>query len=150
MQNIAYNIRALRKAKDMTQEELASQLHVTRQAVSSWERGGSCPDFDTLKALAEILDATPEQLLYQAGGGKKVPYRNVRYFWPILLAIAVYFFIYAIFSHAGFYPESGLKAGQVYLCFLIVLYGRTIIDELRNWDYYKEHPDGLPPDDEDE
>ena len=150
MQNIAYNIRTLRKAKGLTQEDLATQLHVTRQAVSSWERGGSCPDFDTLKALAEILEATPEQLLYQASGGKKAPYRNVRYFWPILLAIAVYFAIYAIFSHGGFHPELGLPAGQVYLCFLIVLYGRTIIDELRNWDYYKEHPDGLPPDDEDE
>ena len=150
MQNIAYNIRTLRKARGLTQEDLAAQLHVTRQAVSSWERGGSCPDFDTLKALSEILKATPEQLLYQASGGKKAPYRNVRYFWPILLAIAVYFFIYAICSGGGYYPEGGLKAGQVYLCFLIVLYGRTIIDELRNWDYYKEHPDGLPPDDEDE
>ena len=73
MQNIAYNIRTLRKAKDMTQEELATALHVTRQAVSSWERGGSCPDFDTLKQLAELLDATPEQLLYHTGTGKKAP-----------------------------------------------------------------------------
>ena len=150
MQNIAYNIRTLRKAKGLTQEELASQLHVTRQAVSSWERGNSCPDFDTLKALAEILDATPEQLLYPSSDGKKAPYHNVRYFWHILFAIVPYFLIYAMCSGGGYYPEGGLKAGQVYLCFLIVLYGRTIIDELRNWDYYKQHPDRLPPDDEDE
>ena len=70
MQNIAYNIRTLRKAKNMTQEDLAAQLHVTRQAVSSWERGGSCPDFDTLKALGEILEATTEQLLYGTDTGK--------------------------------------------------------------------------------
>ena len=150
MQNIAYNIRTLRKTKGLTQEELATALHVTRQAVSSWERGNSCPDFDTLKQLGELLDAAPEQLLYNAGDGKKAPYRRTRYFWPILLSIAAYFAIYAICSSGGDYPPGGLKAGQVYLCFLIVLYGCNIIDELRNWDYYKQHPDGLPPDDEDE
>ena len=149
MQNIAYNIRTLRKAKGLTQEELAAQLHVTRQAVSSWERGGSCPDFDTLKALSEILDATPEQLLYRAGDGKKAPYRRVRYIGPILLALFGYLFCTCIFG-SSVYLELALFVGQVYLCIIIVLYARTIIDELRNWDYYKEHPDGLPPDDEDE
>ena len=148
MQNIAYNIRTLRKERGLTQEELAAQLHVTRQAVSSWERGGSCPDFDTLKALAEILEATPEQLLYSAGTGKKAPYRRVRYFGPILLAVAGYILCMAIFG--SIYWGVGLVVGQIYLCILVVGYGRTIIDELRNWDYYKQHPDGLPPDDEDE
>ena len=150
MQNIAYNIRALRKAKDMTQEELASQLHVTRQAVSSWERGGSCPDFDTLKQLSELLDATPEQLLYHADTGKRAPYRRVRYIGPILLALFGYLFFTCVFGLSSGYLESGLFVGQIYLCILMVGYARTIIDELRNWDYYKEHPDGLPPDDEDE
>ena len=149
MQNIAYNIRTLRKAKGLTQEDLAARLHVTRQAVSSWERGGSCPDFDTLKALSEILDATPEQLLYRVGDGKKAPYRRVRYLGPILLALFGYFFCTIIFG-STIYLELALFVGQVYLCIIIVLYARTIIDELRNWDYYKEHPDGLPPDDDDE
>ena len=150
MQNIAYNIRTLRKARGLTQEELAAQLHVTRQAVSSWERGGSCPDFDTLKALAVILDATPEQLLYQPDNGKRAPYRRVRYIGPILLALFGYFFCTYLFGLSSGFLEGGLLVGQVYLCIIIVLYARTIIDELRNWDYYKQHPDGLPPDDEDE
>ncbi len=54
MQNIAYHIRTLRKAKGMTQEELAAAVHITRQAVSSWERGGSCPPFCTCLILDEI------------------------------------------------------------------------------------------------
>jgi len=150
MQNIAYNIRALRKTKGLTQEELATQLHVTRQAVSSWERGGSCPDFDTLKRLGEVLGATPEQLLYRAGDGKKAPYRRVRYIGPILLALAGYLFCTYLFGLSYGYLEGSLFVGQIYLCIMIVFYGRTIIDELRNWDYYKQHPDGLPPDNEDE
>lgn len=41
MTTVGKNIRALRKAKGFTQELLAEQLHVTRQAVSNWEMGGS-------------------------------------------------------------------------------------------------------------
>ena len=41
MQNIAYNIRTLRKAKGLTQEELAERLFVSRTAVSKWESGVS-------------------------------------------------------------------------------------------------------------
>ena len=150
MQNIAYNIRTLRKEQGLTQEELAAQLHVTRQAVSSWERGGSCPDFDTLKRLGEVLGAAPEQLLERNTPSPRAPYRRVRYVGPILLALAGYLFCTYLFGLNYGYMEGALLVGQIYLCILVVGYGRTIIDELRNWDYYKQHPDGLPPDDEDE
>lgn len=35
------NLKALRKAKGLTQEELAARLHIVRQTVSKWEKGGS-------------------------------------------------------------------------------------------------------------
>ena len=35
------NIKQFRKAKGMTQEELAVKLHIVRQTVSKWEKGGS-------------------------------------------------------------------------------------------------------------
>ncbi len=35
------NIRSIRKAKGLSQEELAIQLHVVRQTISKWEKGGS-------------------------------------------------------------------------------------------------------------
>ena len=48
----------------MTQEELAEQLHVTRQTVSSWETGRTEPDIETLQQISDCLDVTVEELIY--------------------------------------------------------------------------------------
>lgn len=47
------NIRNLRKAKGLSQEELAIKLNVVRQTVSKWEKGLSVPDSSLLVLLAE-------------------------------------------------------------------------------------------------
>ena len=52
---IGKNIRRLRTEKGMTQEELAQQLHVTRQAVSLWETGKSLPDVEMLQSVGELF-----------------------------------------------------------------------------------------------
>lgn len=57
------NLKALRKARGMTQEELAVRLNVVRQTVSKWEKGLSVPDAAMLIRLAEVLDTTVGQLL---------------------------------------------------------------------------------------
>ncbi len=57
------NIKKLRKAKGMTQEELAVRLNVVRQTVSKWEKGLSVPDADLLKKIAEILETNVSTLL---------------------------------------------------------------------------------------
>lgn len=57
------NIRALRKARGLSQQELAERLHVVRQTVSKWEQGLSVPDADMLVRLAECLEVPVEELL---------------------------------------------------------------------------------------
>lgn len=57
------NIKAFRQKKGMTQEELASRLHVVRQTVSKWEKGLSVPDAELLIRLAEVLEVSVAQLL---------------------------------------------------------------------------------------
>lgn len=52
-----------RKAKSITQEELASQLGVSSQAVSKWENDASCPDISLLPQLCRILGITADDLL---------------------------------------------------------------------------------------
>ena len=56
-------IAELRKAKNLTQKELAQKLHVTDKAVSKWERGINFPDLGLMEELAAVLDSTPSILL---------------------------------------------------------------------------------------
>lgn len=57
------NIRNLRKAKGLSQEELSIKLNVVRQTVSKWEKGLSVPDASMLVSLAEELDTSVSTLL---------------------------------------------------------------------------------------
>lgn len=56
-------IAALRKARGMTQKELAESLHISDKSVSRWERGETAPDLSLLPALAEHLNVTLDELL---------------------------------------------------------------------------------------
>lgn len=55
-----------RKAAGLSQEALATQLGVSRQAVSKWERSESSPDTDNLIALAALYGVSLDELLYGA------------------------------------------------------------------------------------
>lgn len=65
MRDIGKNIKSLRTQKNMTQEELAARLFVTRQTVSNYETGKSRPDVDTLFRIAEVLGADIHDILYE-------------------------------------------------------------------------------------
>ena len=60
---IGSRIAALRKAKNLKQEELAEMLGVSGQAVSKWENDQNCPDISLLPQLAHILGVTVDELL---------------------------------------------------------------------------------------
>ena len=53
----------LRKAKGLSQEDLASRLDVTRQTVSKWEVGDSTPDLEKLVLLAELFEMSLDELV---------------------------------------------------------------------------------------
>ena len=57
------NLKNLRKAKGLSQEELAIKINVVRQTVSKWEKGLSVPDAETLQKMADILETDVTQLL---------------------------------------------------------------------------------------
>lgn len=62
------NIKMIRKAKGLSQEELAVKVNVVRQTISKWEQGLSVPDSDMLISISEALE-TPVSILL----GETVP-----------------------------------------------------------------------------
>ncbi|RIA77723.1 helix-turn-helix protein [Anaeroplasma bactoclasticum] len=62
-------IRDLRLKMNLSQEELATELYVTRQAVSRWENGETLPNTETLKELSKLFNVSINTLL---GSPKKL------------------------------------------------------------------------------
>ena len=63
MMEFGEKLRELRKQKGLTQEELASELFVSRAAISKWESGRGYPGIDSLKAIAGFFGMTIDDLL---------------------------------------------------------------------------------------
>ena len=61
--NLADKIMAERKKKGWSQEELANQLGVSRQAVSKWESAGSTPDLQRILQLSDVFGVSTDYLL---------------------------------------------------------------------------------------
>lgn len=59
---LSENIKAIRKSKGLSQQELAIKLNVVRQTISKWETGMSVPDSDMLISISEVLE-TPVSIL---------------------------------------------------------------------------------------
>ena len=57
------NMKAIRKARGLSQEELAIKLNVVRQTVSKWEKGLSVPDSDMLVSISEVFETPVSTLL---------------------------------------------------------------------------------------
>ena len=66
---IGENIRALRKARGFTQEQLADMLGISFQAVSKWENNASTPDISLLPVIAKELGTSIDQLFSENNPG---------------------------------------------------------------------------------
>ena len=57
------NLKYLRKREEMTQEELAEKLNVSRQSVTKWESGQSLPDIEKVKEIAYMFSVSVDALI---------------------------------------------------------------------------------------
>ncbi|MCI8559166.1 MAG: helix-turn-helix transcriptional regulator [Lachnospiraceae bacterium] len=60
---LSENMKAIRKSKGLSQQELAVKLNVVRQTISKWEQGLSVPDSDMLISISEVLETPVSTLL---------------------------------------------------------------------------------------
>lgn len=60
---IADKIKYLRKENNMTQEDLANKLNVSRQTISKWETNIAIPDADNIVAISKLFNITTDELL---------------------------------------------------------------------------------------
>ena len=72
--NFAKKCKELRIKKAVTQEQMATTLNLSPQAISKWERGETLPDVSLLPDLARILETSIDYILL--GGEKQVEYKG--------------------------------------------------------------------------
>ncbi|WP_429971764.1 helix-turn-helix domain-containing protein [Fructilactobacillus sp. Tb1] len=88
-------LQTARKKSNLTQEQVAEKLHVSRKTISSWETGRNSPDIETLSKLSEIYQIKFEPLL---GQKEKVLAKNYKLKYKFnLVEISYYFNILFLF-----------------------------------------------------
>ena len=78
---IGTRLRTLRRARNLTQEEVAAHLGISFQAISKWERGDGYPDITILPALASYFAVTVDDLLGMDEIAAEEKYREVNRIW---------------------------------------------------------------------
>ncbi|HFI0266716.1 TPA: helix-turn-helix domain-containing protein [Streptococcus suis] len=98
MKQLAQQIKNLRTTKNLSQDELAEKLYISRQAVSKWENGEATPDIDKLVQLAEIfgvsldylvLGKEPEKEIVVEQRGKMNGWEFLANYWWVLIPIMI-------------------------------------------------------------
>ena len=131
MSIIGENIRKLRKAKGITQEELAGAVNVSFQAVSKWENGGS-PDVEMLPALARTFGVSIDELM----GFKLDAYTNKERFIKLMADAGVlkrgYFDLHGF--DADYYVDSEHFTTNMHLAKLGEFFADLIMEEQLEFD----------------
>ncbi len=145
MNTVGNNIKHFRKKQGLSQEDMATELHVTRQAVSNWETGKAFPDIDMLKRIAVTLDTSVNDIIYAATERKSRRIINTVSLKPVLITPILFFLLLTWFGAPIFIPVFSktigggvaetflypLYFGQIVLATLLVLCTCIVVDEIR-------------------
>ena len=120
---IGKRIKHLRLTRNMTQEALAQQLHVTRQNISSWETGKSAVSVEYLANLSALFGVSIEELIY--GPSPNRPYRKFQRRYFVCIGICGILLLLALLSRVVGLPYIRDIQSTSFLTIYGVLY--TII-----------------------
>lgn len=119
MRDISKNIKDLRIAKNITQEQLAEKLFVTRQTVSNYETGKSRPDIDMIIKISEVLESDVNSVIYGVTD-------NVRKKEYIKLAVGAVLTLFVIVLSVYLAPVTIQLKNRYYLSSFSFLIGFTL------------------------
>ena len=111
-------IRHLRTQSGMTQEELAGELNVTRQALSNWERDVNEPDLNTLKKICFLFgvhmdDFAKEVITKMETCEKKRNDNLISMIWQLDFFMVSGYFLALVFSLLAVYDNVGCRVGSI-------------------------------------
>ncbi len=135
MRDIGKNIRDLRCAAGMTQEQLAEKLFVTRQTVSSYETGRTRPDLDMLPRIADALGTDANAVLYGPPDAHVQRQKQVKFYisaGALVLTYTLYRYL-AVFANAQrnqYDLLPGLWVGMLLAPFVCLVLGWVIVQAL--------------------
>lgn len=125
---LSHNLQTARKQTGLSQNDVATLLHITRQSVSQWENGHSCPDLQNLQLLSEIYQVSidnliaapsmPSNAVEETQSESSFTIFNEKFlFFTLLLALTFYLpfvgsilslITFLIFSHLESFPHFTL------------------------------------------
>lgn len=128
--NFGEKLQALRKARGWSQEELAGQIHVSRQTLSKWESGGAVPDTENVIALSRLFGVSTDYLLLAEGEATAAPVAaSPAKKWPTMRRVWLVILIVALLAQIGLriwgsvaMGKEAIYGGQVYSEAVTALY----------------------------
>ena len=95
--NFSENLIKLRKAKNLTQLELAEKLNYSDKAISKWEVGSVLPDVETMTHIAEFFGITVNDLIYAKKRNVLREFYKTHLFMTLLVSVSLWFIATIIF-----------------------------------------------------
>ena len=129
--SISNNLKRLRQEQNLTQEQVAERLGVTRQAVSGYESDRTRPDVDTLMRLAEIYGTDLDSLLYGPEGEQK-KLRGFKIAAWVILSVSVFLALASAVVYWSGHVFLPLQEGLVSAEMKLVLTRKMLLDKAWN------------------
>lgn len=115
--NFSKNLINLRKAKNLTQLQLAEKLNYSDKAVSKWEVGSVLPDVETMQHIAEFFGITINDLIYAKKRRVLKEFYKTHLFMTLLVSVSIWFVATIIF----FVLDSATTLNRAWLTFIYTI-----------------------------
>ena len=115
--NFSQNLIKLRKAKNLTQLQLAEKLNYSDKAISKWEVGSVLPDVETVQHIAEFFGITVNDLIYAKKKNILTEFYKTHLCTTLLVTISIWFVATIIF----FVLDSATSLQRTWLTFIFTI-----------------------------